>query len=247
MEHINKKSFPACTRVTGHATFSQPLQPISLAFTSRHWGGFTPEMGGGLRSWNRGWASFTVERGWEGCERDGPEGRRLCCGTSGWGETYCLRTKHLPQKPPSHPLPCPFWPVSFSPSVDPVHLPLVSIHSRSCHWRRDTFALTKKKTKKERKKEKKGRTDDSAIGESERQLYVLSTKSGSSIWSRITNIWTSQSLEIETKFRERERSRNSSCYDIQEWKWHTPFEKVNQISYVATGQFPALLIPKHFA
>lgn len=35
MEHINKKSFPACTRVTAHATFSQPLQPISLAFTSR--------------------------------------------------------------------------------------------------------------------------------------------------------------------------------------------------------------------
>lgn len=74
----------------------------------------------------------------------------------------------------------------------------------------------KKKTKKERKKERKGRTDDSAIGESERQLNVLSTKSSSSIWSRITNIWTPQNLEIETKFRERERSRNSSCYDIRE-------------------------------
>lgn len=76
----------------------------------------------------------------------------------------------------------------------------------------------KKKDKKgkERKKERKGRTDDSAIGESERQLYVLFTKSGSSIWSRITNIWTSQNLEIETKCRERERSRNSSCYDIRE-------------------------------
>ena len=94
----------------------------------------------------------------------------------------------------------------------------------------------KDKKGKERKKERKGSTDDSAIGESERQLYVLSTKSGSSIWSRITNIWTSQNLEIVTKFREREKSRNSSYYDIREWKWHTPFEEVNQISYVATGQ-----------
>lgn len=43
-----------------------------------------------------------VESGVEGCERDGPEGRRLCFGTwaEGGGETYCLRTKHLPQKPP---------------------------------------------------------------------------------------------------------------------------------------------------
>lgn len=38
MEHINKKSFPACTRVTAHATSLQPLQPIFPALTSREVG-----------------------------------------------------------------------------------------------------------------------------------------------------------------------------------------------------------------
>lgn len=92
MEHINKKSFPACTRVTAHATFSQPLQPISLAFTSRQRGG-----GGEGEVLHRRWVERAapveqrmselhrvVEGGSEGCERDGPEGRRLCFGTCGW-------------------------------------------------------------------------------------------------------------------------------------------------------------------
>lgn len=52
------------------------------------------------------------------------------------GKTYCLRTKHLPQKPSSHPLlPCPFWPclVLFVSSTLCTPTSLVSIHSRSCH------------------------------------------------------------------------------------------------------------------
>jgi len=55
MEHINKKSFPACTRVTAHATSLQPLQPIFLALTSREAGRSGGYMRPSVREgWRRG-------------------------------------------------------------------------------------------------------------------------------------------------------------------------------------------------
>lgn len=170
MEHINKKSFPACTRVTAHATFSQPLQPISLAFTSRQRGG-----GGEGEVLHRRWVERAapveqrmselhrvVEGGSEGCERDGPEGRRLCFGTCGWrgGGWNLLPTNETsPSKTTLTPLPstpCPFRPVSFSPSLDPVHLPL---------WYRFTRDLAtddgiRRERKKKEREEKEGKGFD---------------------------------------------------------------------------------------
>lgn len=174
MEHINKKSFPACTRVTAHATFSQPLQPISLAFTSRQRGG-----GGEGEVLHRRWVERAapveqrmselhrvVEGGSEGCERDGPEGRRLCFGTCGWrggGETYCLRTKHLPQKPPSHPFPPPRVPSALSRSLhrSTLYIYLSGIDSLAI------LPLTMGYVEKEKKKrEKKRKERGSMIDES---------------------------------------------------------------------------------
>lgn len=141
MEHINKKSFPACTRVTAHATFSQPLQPISLAFTSRQRRGEVlhrrwveraapveqrmselrrvVEGGGGMRKRRARGTEIMLRDLWM-------EGGRGVKPTT--NETSPSKTTLTPLPPP-----CPFRPVSFSPSLDPVHLPLVSIHSRSCH------------------------------------------------------------------------------------------------------------------
>lgn len=167
MEHINKKSFPACTRVTAHATFSQPLQPISLAFTSRQRGG-----GGEGEVLHRRWVERAapveqrmselhrvVEGGSEGCERDGPEGRRLCFGTCGWREGVKptayernISLKNHPHTPSLHPVslpPC----LVLSIARPCTSTSLVSIHSRSCHWRWDT---SRKKKKRERRKGRKG-------------------------------------------------------------------------------------------
>lgn len=166
MEHINKKSFPACTRVTAHATFSQPLQPISLAFTSRQRGG---------EVLHRRWVerAAPVEQRMSELHRvvEGGRGmrKRRARGTEimlrdlwmeGGGETYCLRTKHLPQKPPSHP---------FHPRVP-------SALSRSLHrstlyiylWYRFTRDLAtddgipscRERKKKKRKRRGKGRVID---------------------------------------------------------------------------------------
>lgn len=83
VEHINKKSFPACTRVTAHATSLQPLQPIFPALTSREAG---RESGDCTRSGVCG--GIAEEQRWTGantsefrekrrgrCERGGGEGR----------------------------------------------------------------------------------------------------------------------------------------------------------------------------
>lgn len=87
----------------------------------------------------------------------------------GGGETYCLRTKHLPQKLPSHPFPPPFRPVSFSPSLDPVHLPL---------WYRFTRDLAtddgiERKKEKKRKREKKRKERGSMIDESGSRVKII--------------------------------------------------------------------------
>lgn len=81
MEHINKKSFPACTRVTAHATSLQPLQPIFLALTSREAGqngGYTrPSVREG---WRRGVDENEHERVLrrerDRCERKGERERK---------------------------------------------------------------------------------------------------------------------------------------------------------------------------
>lgn len=174
MEHINKKSFPACTRVTAHATFSQPLQPISLAFTSRQREGgeegerrrrrfYTGDGWRGLRPWNRGWASFTESsRGVardakETGQRDGDYASGLVDGGRGWNLLPTNETS--PSKTTLTPLPstpCPFRPVSFSPSLDPVHLPL---------WYRFTRDLAtddgiRRERKKKEREEKEGKGFD---------------------------------------------------------------------------------------
>lgn len=107
-----------------------------------------------------------VEGGSEGCERDGPEGRRLCFGTCGWrggGETYCLRTKHLPQKPPSHPFPPPRVPSALSRSLhrSTLYIYLSGIDSLAI------LPLTMGYVEKEKKKrEKKRKERGSMIDES---------------------------------------------------------------------------------
>lgn len=80
VEHINKKSFPACTRVTAHATSLQPLQPIFPALTSREAG----QSGGYTRpsvreGWRRGVDESEHERVLrrerDRCERKGERER----------------------------------------------------------------------------------------------------------------------------------------------------------------------------
>lgn len=95
MEHINKKSFPACTRVTAHATSLQPLQPIFPALTSREVGqsgGCTRGTagGGGIDGGEHERVSrremARCEKG-KGRKRDELEGWRLSCGSiSGGGK-----------------------------------------------------------------------------------------------------------------------------------------------------------------
>lgn len=80
-----------------------------------------------------------VEGGSEGCERDGPEGRRLCFGTCGWREGVKptayernISLKNHPHTPSLHPVslpPC----LVLSIARPCISTSLVSIHSRSCH------------------------------------------------------------------------------------------------------------------
>lgn len=81
----------------------------------------------------------------------------------GGGETYCLRTKHLPQKPPSHPFPPPRVPSALSRSLhrSTLYIYLSGIDSLAI------LPLTMGYVEKEKKKrEKKRKERGSMIDES---------------------------------------------------------------------------------
>ena len=172
-EHINKKSFPACTRVTGHATFSQPLQPHFSGIyvtASRGTGG---GRGKRRRGEGWGWGEFYTGDGWRAAltetederafarrERDAKEtGQRDGDYATGlfWVRgkpTAYERNISLKNHPRTRCSRVPSGPVSFSSSVRPcVHLPLWYRFTRDLATDDGIPSLAGKKKRKKKKGE----------------------------------------------------------------------------------------------